>query len=91
MVGSSAPSFVPTCSGIAMPEWRPIETAPKDGTHILCYIPETSEPALMYVLKWDRHPSWGLSWLEADGEGWMACAPTHWMPLPAPPKGDNPP
>lgn len=68
-----------------MSEWKPIKSAPKDGA----------------VLKLN-HPNWERPingyWDEGDGE-WVAenltyvlgpnlhCEdPTHWMPLPEPPK-----
>lgn len=60
--------------------WRPIETAPKDGTHVLAWFPEPEEYEVMIVRYW------------ADGELWMTVGPveddvypTHWMPLPAAP------
>lgn len=67
-----------------MSEWRPIETAPKDGTLFLVWAPgsEFDLPDMMSLCAW--HP---------DG-GFCVCElryPTHWMPLPAPPpKGDRP-
>lgn len=56
--------------------WRPIETAPKDGTRILAYG------------GWGIAIIWWSSWLEwYDGEG-AHLEPTHWQPLPSPP-GDR--
>lgn len=66
--------------------WHPIETAPKDGTFILAVRFDQfheSEPSLVVgaIVCWSR-----LS------EAWFSQAvgryliPTHWMPLPAPPK-----
>jgi len=66
------------------PQWQPIESAPKDGTKILCYHPslfaynETWEEWQM-VLVWD-----GDKWTDLD-EGYEANHPTHWQPLPKPP------
>ena len=61
---------------IGMSEWEPIETAPKDGTHILGYGEEWPEIAVVvYTTGWDFYP-----YSDTDvGEL------SHWMPLPAPP------
>lgn len=52
--------------------WRPIETAPKDGTELLIFDP-VDGPARAH---WSTH-----NWYA----GTYVAAPTHWMPLPAPP------
>lgn len=52
--------------------WRPIETAPKDGTHILL-----ANKAHVADGLW-RRTCWAWPYLHND--------PTHWMPLPAAPK-----
>ena len=63
--------------------WAPIETAPKDGTSVLCYSSMTGP----YNSSWDNHLEtfpcgyWGVT-----GE-WFPVA-THWMPLPNPPSLD---
>jgi hypothetical protein len=62
-----------------MNEWQPIETAPKDGTAILC---------------WDGHNRVicrrdnGHFNVIHDSEDyhWSEYSPTHWQPLPAPPE-----
>jgi len=61
-------------------EWRPIETAPKDGTRVLLWS------------KWDACAMTGAYLYRNAGvghEGWYATgtsvAPSHWMPLPEPP------
>lgn len=58
-------------------QWRPIETAPKDGTRILC-------PG--GILHWSDPAGWSLEagWFD----GYHRYSPTLWMPLPAPPSGD---
>jgi hypothetical protein len=55
--------------------WQPIETAPRDGTKFLCWVP--------------RGPYEGIS-INRWKEGYWWCTsranpPTHWMPLPEPP------
>lgn len=73
-------------------EWQPIETAPKDGTHILVWT-DASDTA--YVVCWadaalgirkyltaesGAERGWHLAW---DGELFdREHEPTHWMPLP---------
>jgi len=73
-------------------DWRPIETAPKDGTWILVWEQSPYEPS-HYVARWG-HPECGY---EVDDRAWvtMELGPspdnynimnaTHWMTLPAPP------
>ena len=65
-------------------EWQPIETAPKDGTPVLAYGYSPHYPDEYFTrIQW---------W--ADGIGYWAAhsvsiIPTHWMPLPDPPKGTD--
>jgi hypothetical protein len=61
--------------------WRPIETAPRDGTEVLMWWPY-----------WSKHPERGafksgrwetmaaLSAMDDD------IGPTHWLPIPSPPE-----
>lgn len=63
-------------------EWRPIETAPKDGTAILAWNEDYISIAL-----WNKACK---QWADLTDQGiGDECAytdnPTHWMPLPAPP------
>jgi len=63
--------------------WQPIETAPKDGTEIIVWWPEIGHP---YITKWTRFINGNLY---RDGWHcgiWEVERPTHWMPLPKPPK-----
>ena len=74
-----------------MSEWRPIETAPKDGTWFLATNKAWSigsigsPPSCWMLCRWD-----GTEW-EAGPErittlnGKWIEDPTHWMPLPEPP------
>jgi len=68
-------------------EWQPIETAPKDGTRILLYQREGDG---MDDNRTVAEGAWG-EWLPGEYEWCMVqqdawTAPTHWMPLPEPPK-----
>lgn len=75
-------------TGVAIPlvRWRPIETAPKDGSDMLLWC-SNSEPRIVQG-----------RWAEFGGEGWWGFSEsllsdivgqiedaTHWMPLPSPP------
>lgn len=66
-------------------EWRPIETAPRDGRQILIAHTKT-RPVLMLVVDYDEdeeHPD--HVWHTLDGPAYHRNFPTHWMPLPEPP------
>lgn len=67
----------------AMSEWRKIETAPKDGTPVIVLVDGVAIEG--------RHREYGWSYAALNSHGCGCCAdgdpdPTHWMPLPAPPK-----
>lgn len=65
----------------AIPRWRPIETAPRDGTEILGYCSNIKSFGLLSCFK----PG-----MWATNDGGYQRTPTHWMPLPAAPKeGSN--
>jgi len=71
----------PVAAGVG---WRPIETAPKDGTHIL--VARTASKPIRAWFSYDRWWMHGCGPLDnrpADLTG--AYAPTHWIPLPAAP------
>ena len=62
--------------------WQPIETAPRDGTWFVAACDDTKWNVLPRIVrfkdKYDRYP------ISDPGVVWT-IAPTHWMPLPAPP------
>lgn len=60
------------------PEWSPIETAPKDESPILAY---SKEGVRAVVVSWGRMCE---RWCIEGGDGFTN--PTHWMPLPEPPR-----
>jgi hypothetical protein len=67
---------------MVMTEWQPIDTAPKDYTYILLW-----NGNWHWIGMWDGNAS---KW-EIDGDQYEEdLKPTHWVPLPAPPKkGDE--
>lgn len=69
--------------------WQPIETAPKDGTRILAYQPlgmwHSARPwrgERIEVVYWHQPAN-----PKAEGLWVPSHRPTHWMPLPDPPRG----
>lgn len=79
--------------------WRPIETAPKDGTTILLAAPNNP-----VVAGWFNATFTPFPWVFVDdisevlcqcedgpprlnANGYPLTLPTHWMPLPEPPYG----
>lgn len=73
--------------------WRPISTAPKDGTWVIIYDPffVTEMPVSIgtYMTADERDPRGRFrkgEWLLFEWDGMPSSAnPTHWMPLPPPP------
>lgn len=75
-----------------MSAWQPIETAPKDGTIILGFVPGDIYGS-NDSMNWSRSGPFVLA-IEFDGCWWGAdqlpdayeVNPTHWVPLPEPPE-----
>lgn len=69
----------------AMNEWQPIETAPKDGSDLLLFVRTRHGRRETAVLPgfW-MGPFWVT--FNHDGAISNSADPTHWMPLPEPPK-----
>ena len=66
--------------------WRPIETAPKDGTRIL--LCSNGGAVWMGLWRTDDEPPYGKAgWTRFNcvDVGWE---PDNWMPLPPPPEGE---
>lgn len=85
-----------------MNDWRPIKTAPKDGTWVIIYDPYfvTEMPvSIGTYMTADERDTCGRfkkgEWLLFEWDGMPSSAnPTHWMPLPEappPPLTDNDP
>lgn len=69
-------------SGGAVMEWQPIETAPKHGAFVLVWdAPGDDYPCALVAAYVDAPRS---GWREQGG--YYFATPTHWMPLPEPPK-----
>ena len=70
-------------------QWQPIETAPKDGTHVWAFWPATytNDNAA-------QTETWFAPRIVREGECWQSAfeeaaddnSPTYWMPLPEAPK-----
>lgn len=77
---AAAPS-PPATAGVR--GWRPIESAPKDGTAVLLFFPKRYQGK--------GGVSWGCfvngDWL--DSRAIRDNDATHWMPLPAPPESNG--
>ena len=77
-------------------DWRDIDTAPKDGTHILAYrLPLgirftnlTNPPTVVHWFDDPCAPGFYTSVNSIEPE--HSFDPTHWMPLPDPPKMESP-
>lgn len=76
-----------------MGEWQPIETAPKDGSKVLTARGDGDK--CRAVISWwnedkyakDPRPYWECHEQRYLGVWWARTnPPTHWMPLPPPPK-----
>ena len=71
--------------------WRPIETAPKDGTDFIGLW-----DGLAYTMRRQSYyekfphqeggPTYRYGWSAEVWDQHMPCWPTHWMPLPANPE-----
>ena len=77
--------------------WQPIETAPRDGTHVMVFPDNRYGGHGWAVAKWGSGHFGGMpgevrhltGWI-SDGGFFMGPQPTHWMPLPEPPQDQNP-
>jgi hypothetical protein len=83
-------------------DWKPIRTAPKDGTAFLAYGRHVGSPSdaqrgvepgdhWWAIILWDIWREPGLlqknRWCFAKDGAVTWSDPTHWMPLPDPPPG----
>ena len=70
-----------------MSEWQLIETAPKDGLHILVYTPYEPE-AGVYVSAYlpNQTEGSGFGSVHSCCGYYQDLNPTHWMPIPKGPE-----
>ena len=75
--------------GLLVPQWQPIETAPRDGTNVLLYA--TVPPTDMLAMD---GPVIMSGYFDSMDDAWCSTLatffgpfvyPTNWMPLPTPP------
>lgn len=70
-----------------MNKWKPIESAPKDGETVLAYHKNIGSHTVSYRLPVRGEPGnetdYRKQWRDSSGRYFN---PTHWMPLPEPPK-----
>lgn len=78
-----------------MGEWQPIETAPKDGTHVLLWFPELRQPVQVGHFSSTKHIENGRVTYES-AKWWTGIVlltkelvPSHWQPTPAAPTPAN--
>ena len=81
-----------------MSGWQPIETAPKGGAKILVYRPDAcAEWMRVDIAHYDSQkgyanprPFWNSLTRIWNVSELRKYEPTHWMPLPDPPRGEPP-
>ncbi len=69
--------------------WQPIETAPKDSSTVLLYSPDAAETRSIFLGFWvafAAEPGGGSWWETEDSHFCIDADPSHWMPLPEPPR-----
>ena len=72
LIQKAANTVARTRAAALIPQWQPIETAPKDGTSLLLL-----GSGGVWIAEWD-----GKYWYAGDN---FVDFPSHWMPLPPPP------
>lgn len=72
-----------------MTSWQPIETAPKDETPVILYIPPgTYRSGFMCSAHWTKHniEYWHVDDNKNEPYPLRGGSPTHWHLLPEPPQ-----
>lgn len=68
-----------------MTEWKPIESAPKDGTDILVCVTYSLPDDEWETIQWVDRRSGDFVWPVFQDRIDIPFPPSHWMALPAPP------
>lgn len=90
---AAAPLSIDSAHGATTTGWRPIETAPKDGTRVILFCPEVPDPVQIgsYVMV-DWYSSLGKpvdsfeAWTIGYGFSYQHIKPALWAPLLESPK-----
>jgi hypothetical protein len=75
-----------------MAGWHPISTAPKDGSLVLLFGRHARPLYQGLARRGPGDPWWDIGLYTLEGNWWTQhgyptySAPTHWMPLPEPPR-----
>jgi hypothetical protein len=70
-------------------KWKPIDTAPKDGRHVIAWFPHGLRKNGRSQIASDNAETvyWnGCDWSWSADHDSPIAGPTHWIPLPKPPK-----
>lgn len=67
-----------------MSEWKPIESAPRDGTWMLA-INAATNPGRQHVVYYSETLGDRFPWRTGDAPMSFIAGITHWQPLPLPP------
>ena len=80
-------SMAKTLGDMVMPKWISVaERLPKYGTPVLAY----GSRGGIFVAKYERaRAEWDIDYWWKLNSSIHVCNPTHWMPLPEPPKEET--
>ena len=73
-------------------DWQPIETAPTPNVNVLLWYPwmgaprKNAPPGFVYIARWAGTDDGEDCWRDPVDFEPMGAGPTHWMPLPRPPR-----